>query len=362
MGDIVKKLVFVLIALGVSACGGDQESGQANRQGTHTPVISRPGDSKDRQPKSGETAPDQTGYFLDDVLRINEIQFKGSHNSYHRIPEGPSPEEEYEMPPLTDQLALHGVRAVELDLHYYEGAFYVYHLPVDDDRSTCPRLRDCLAEILAWSQANAGHHVLQVYFDFRDTWDAEKIIDHLEELDALLFEVWPREKLLIPDDIVGGSANMAAAIGERGWPTLGQTRGKTMFIMWSFGDAPWLYAHEGTSLQGRSMFVAATYEGWAHAMVLGMDTAHEQEETIRSAVGRGYFVRTRSDDLPGRGGDFPARREAALRSGAQAILTDYPADGSLAGYTMDIPGGTPSRCNPITAPAQCVPHAVEQLE
>ena len=70
------------------------------------------------------------GYPLDQTLRVNHIQAKGTHNSYHlRSPEPADPSHDYDQPSLTDQLELYGIRQVELDVHYIadEG----YSRPVD---------------------------------------------------------------------------------------------------------------------------------------------------------------------------------------------------------------------------------------
>jgi hypothetical protein len=332
-----------------AACGGGPEhaksvsptgsAGGASREGSK-PVAGTIDPVADLPPVTPPPV-----YPRDGELRLNQLQIKGSHNSYHLPPAVPATDEAYTMPTLTAQFTTYGVRAVELDLHYDQGEFFVYHLAVEDPESTCPRLAACLSEINAWSAANPGHAPLVVYLDPRDETDAVKVGDHLHELEAVLLAGLPRAQVVIPDDVIGPSADLQAAIEARGWPTLGALRGKVLFVYWSFSDTAWRYADNGTSLAGRVMFVAATAPGWRHAMILGMDTAQDQEAQIRAAVLQGYLVRTRADDEPGRGGDFPARRDAALRSGAQAVLTDYPQ--GLGDYRVDIPGGTPGRCNPV---------------
>ena len=64
------------------------------------------------------------------------------------------------------------------------------------------------------------------------------------------------------------------------------------------------------------------------------------------------IVRTRADadSVEPSTGDT-TRREAALTGGAQIVSTDYPAQVSTYEYYVEIPGGTPTRCNPVTAPA-----------
>jgi hypothetical protein len=70
-------------------------------------------------------------------------------------------------------------------------------------------------------------------------------------------------------------------------------------------------------------------------------------DLIAEAVEANLLVRTRLDVV----GDTtveldPARVDAALASGAHFLSTDVAAD-------FQIPGGQPSRCNPITAPISC---------
>lgn len=352
----MKYVVLALVLLSLPACG---EKNSKDDGGTSTNNLTGSNDPKPQAKPVTEPADWESAYPLDDSLRMNQIQFKGTHNSYHLEPPDATPDQRYSMPTLTEQLAFFGVRGFELDIHYVNGAYAVFHLPTGDSRTTCALLSACLAELKAWSDAHQGHHPLVVFFDPRDQFDVAKVIDHLDELDAALAAAWPRDRMLTPDDVMRGEPDLAAGVAKHGWPTLRSTRGKIMFVLWAFGEIPYRYTREGASLTGRKMFVAETYTGWRHAMVVGMDTALEQEAQIAAAVKAGYFVRSRSDDLPGKGGDFPSRLSAALRSGAQAILTDYPRPGDYDGYEMTIPGGTPSRCNPQNAPAECSAADVE---
>jgi hypothetical protein len=311
-------------------------------------------------PPPATPAPSPEPYPNDGRLRFNEIQCKGSHNSYHLRPlDNPDPQWQYDLPTLTDQLARFGVRAVELDLHVQGGVFLVSHLLAADPRSTCPRLTACLRELRGWSEQNPGHAPLVVWLELRDEEDPEKLIDHLGELDRTLADAWPRERVFTPDDMAGPYADVRAALYARGWPTVGTLRGKAIFVMLAFGAAPYQYAWNGNGLWGRRMFVTATDTTWRHAVFLAMDAPFDEGAQIRDAVARGFIVRTRSDDLPDRGRDFWGKRAAALNSGAQMVLTDYPDPQYIPGYAMDIPGGTPARCNPLTAPPWCTPGDVE---
>ena len=55
-------------------------------------------------------------YPLDDLLRVNELQAVGTHNSYHLRTEGVDrPEWDYDHLPLDQQADAQGVRQFELD-------------------------------------------------------------------------------------------------------------------------------------------------------------------------------------------------------------------------------------------------------
>lgn len=350
----MRRLFGLALIVWLGACGTSAKAGGAagGDEPEVPPPVTQP-TQVPREPRPKEPASIFIRYDGDDRLRLNELQLKGSHNSYHLRPlSNDDPQWLYDLPSLTDQLTRFGVRAVELDIHYYAGEIWVYHLAGEDPRSTCARLADCLKELRAWSLANPGHQPLIVYIEPRDEWDELKIIDHLDTLEQTLIDGWPREKVFMPDDFVQGYHDVQSAMHAKGWPTLGQLRGKTIFVLLSFGDLPYKYAFDGNGLWGRRMFVTATDTAWRHAGFVSMDEPLVQGEQIKSAVANGFLVRTRADDLPGRGRDFWYKRNAAFNSGAQFVLTDYPDPNYIPGYSSDIPGGTPSRCNPVTAPRE----------
>ena len=67
------------------------------------------------------------------------------------------------------------------------------------------------------------------------------------------------------------------------------------------------------------------------------------------------LVRTRADadTVQARSNDT-TMRDAALAGGAQFVSTDYEVpDPRFGPYVVRIPGGTPARCNPVTAPPGC---------
>ena len=53
--------------------------------------------------------------------------------------------------------------------------------------------------------------------------------------------------------------------------------------------------------------------------------------------------------------------DAALAVGATWLSTNFPAKVEGRSYVATIPGGSPSRCNPVTAPKSCTAKDVEDL-
>jgi len=54
--------------------------------------------------------------------------------------------------------------------------------------------------------------------------------------------------------------------------------------------------------------------------------------------------------------------KAELASGVHFISTDTPVPlPTNPGFVTQIPGGTPARCNPVTAPKDCSSEQIENL-
>ena len=76
------------------------------------------------------------------------------------------------------------------------------------------------------------------------------------------------------------------------------------------------------------------------------------DASIAAIVQQGYLVRTFPDPTLAEG-------LAALASGAHVVSTDYPVERKWApGYVLTLPGGGPSRCNPVAALPGCTTAAV----
>lgn len=309
----------------------------------------------------GENAtPPVFDYPRDDELRLNHIQMKATHNSYHVEKEGNTVREwRYTHAPLDVQLDTQGVRAVELDVYYdtETDVFGVYHITQVDDASNCPELSDCLRRIASWSAAHPAHHPVIVQIEIKRGFFPSNRDEYIAKLEETIASALPRERLLTPDDVRGDAPTLREAVLERGWPTLGEARGKVLLVVDNAGDFREAYTHSLTSLDGRLMFVDSDPEHpFAGFRILNDPFARRDE--IEESVRAGFIVRTRADADVGR---EEGQIEAALSSGAHIVSTDFPVEGGLL-PPVQIPNGTPSRCNPISAPSSCTSEDIENPE
>jgi hypothetical protein len=297
---------------------------------------------------------------MDELLRVNHLQAKGTHNSYHQDPGHDAIDEwAYSHAPLAEQAACQGVRQLELDVHLREGGgFDVLHVPVLDPLSSCETLRDCLGALRDFSDASPAHHPLFVMVEPKNGLSEGEIEGYVAELEAAVDETWP-DRLLTPGLVQGDHPDLPTALQQEGWPTLGEVRGHLLLWLLDSGALRDAYTHGGTSLAGRRMFVRSD-PGDPFAAVMMRDDPLGGSDDIQQLVAAGYLVRTRADA----GGvsseqEAAARRDTAIASGATMISTDFPAPVDEHDYWLQLPGGSPSRCNPITAPEDCSSEAIE---
>lgn len=299
----------------------------------------------------------------DDTLTLFHLQAKATHNSYHLAGDVDLLAWNYNHLPLDEQAAQQGVRAFELDVYDNPdaGRLEVYHVDLVDYRSTCNTLGECLQTLATWSRANPGHHPILVQVEPKSTREGAALEAFFQDVEGALLASLGRDHILTPDDVQGDAATLAAAVQQRGWPTLGQTRGKFLFAWDNRGTLAAAYSTNHTSLRGRLMFVDAR-PGEDVAAFAVLNDPIPDAALITQALAANMLVRTRADS----DGVEPStmdttRQDAALHSGAHFISTDYPGETNLGGfdYTLNMPGGTPSRCNPVTAPAACTSLAVE---
>ncbi len=323
----------------------------------HTPGCSSP----DRDAWSG--------------LRLNEVQVIGTHNSYKLAIQPELMEAmanvnrnarslDYQHLSLTDQLNL-GVRNLELDVYWDpEGGRYADPLgnrmlralgvepwPVDpadaralaepgfkvihdadfDFRTHHVRLEDALAELASWTDANPTHIPVVVTMNMKQgrtsvpgavepaPFDAKAHRAINEVLRSTL-----AHRLLRPDDVRRGHPTLRSALEARGWPGIDAVRGTYLFVLDHGGETMATYLAEFPNLEGAAFFTVSA-PGEATSAVLVINDPVRDEARIRDLVRRGYLIRTRADAGTTEAGEESLLRfEAAQRSGAQVITTDYP--------------------------------------
>jgi hypothetical protein len=336
-------------------------------------------------------------------LRLNQIQVVGSHNSYKVLP---PPAEVllrrsfigaadaglmYEHAPLPEQFADQRVRQIELDVFLdTEGGLFANPLlrqaagtgPYDpamdepgikalhvqdvDYASSCLTFVACLQQVKGWSDANPDHVPIAVLVELKDErlelgefqfvvpekWTAAG----MDSLDAEIRSVFSPADLITPDDVRGSHATLDEAVTTDGWPTLESSRGKVIFLMDNGGGYRTDYLAGHPALAGRVLFTNAS-PGQPDAAFVKMNNSAD-EALIAQRVAAGYVVRTRADsDTSEARTNDTSTRDAALRSGAQWVSTDYPVPGLAVEFTSDyyvmLPGGVVARCNPVNAPPSC---------
>lgn len=341
----------------------------------------------------------------DQVLRMNQIQVLGTHNSYHIQPRDSILEAlalfdsqeladslEYTALPLREQFDK-GVRQLELDIfadpsgglysmrrglrvvgddpvsglpELDEPGMKVLHVQDIDFETHCLTFAACLTSIKEWSDSHSRHLPITVMLEAKeevisDPLDLGFVIplefgpDEVAEIDNEILALFPAGQLITPDDVRGEADSLEEAVLNGGWLTLAEARGRVMFVFLNKSAARDHYIDGHPSLRGRVMFTNSD-EGSPEAAWFNVNNAQNDGQRIRELVAAGYMVRTRADEetQQAREGDY-SLQEAAFESGGQFVSTDYvvPEPDFGTGYSAAVPGGYVGRCNPISAPADC---------
>lgn len=341
----------------------------------------------------------------DQVLRMNQIQVLGTHNSYHIQPRDSILEAlalfdsqeladslEYTALPLREQFDK-GVRQLELDIfadpngglysmrrglrvvgddpvsglpELDEPGMKVLHVQDIDFETHCLTFAACLTSIKEWSDSHSRHLPITVMLEAKeevisDPLDLGFVIplefgpDEVADIDNEILALFPASQLITPDDVRGEADSLEEAVLNGGWLTLAEARGRVMFVFLNKSAARDHYIDGHPSLRGRVMFTNSD-EGSPEAAWFNVNNAQNDGQRIRELVAAGYMVRTRADEetQQAREGDY-SLQEAAFESGGQFVSTDYvvPEPDFGTGYSAAVPGGYVGRCNPISAPADC---------
>src|SRR5579871_5304257 len=201
----------------------------------------------------------------DKIVRINQIQVIGSHNSYHagfapserKYMEAKSPKGlrglDYHHAPLADQLS-GGVRQIEIDIfadakggrfahpaivrkvaaaglpadpdfdpqhEMDKPGFKVMHVHDRDERSTCRTFVACLTAVRTWSKQHPQHVPIFILVEtkeggLRDMPDAVTTEPFtpavFDALDAEIRSVFKPGGMITPDEVRGDAATLAEAV------------------------------------------------------------------------------------------------------------------------------------------------------
>jgi hypothetical protein len=338
----------------------------------------------------------QVGIKTLDNLKLNQIQVIGSHNSYKQPLDPPVYQMlwkadsslvkaiDYSHLSLSEQLT-RGLLNLEIDVYAdakggkyahpkglevaaqakpfdTEGVmqnpgFKVFHIQDIDFRSNCLTFANCLQELKSWSDSHPNHLPVFITINAKDepinkpgfTVPEKFTSEVLDQLDKTILVNLGEKKLLTPDKVRDKQQTLEAAVLNGNWPKVGAAKGKFVFILDETGPKRIAYTQGHPSLKGRVMFANAE-PGTPEAAFLILNEPVKELAKIQGLVKKGYLVRTRAD-----ANTVEARRndkstfEAACRSGAQIITTDYylPSTHFKSSYQISFADNTYFRVNPL---------------
>jgi hypothetical protein len=296
-------------------------------------------------------------------LRLNHLQMKGTHNSYHLKPLGGELIDEYNYShaPLDEQASIYGVRQFEIDVWWIPGlGLRVYHNPYDS-ASTCDAFTECLEVLHDWSVSSPQHVPIWLMIEPKDP---PALVDSMEILQMIeddIASVWPANMTITPDDVRGDSASLLEAVTEGdGWPLLEESRGKALFVLLDKSEIRDSYVEDNPGLANATMF-AIVDEIEPEAAVISWTDPMDKGDVLTAAAEAGFIVRTRPDSgtAEARESNY-SRFDLALTSGAHMLSTDYEGVDEDIDYAIWLPEG-PVRCNPVTAPPGCTLERIEDV-
>jgi len=336
----------------------------------------------------------------DSMLRMNQVQLIGTHNSYHIAPEpgvmkiiktvmpGEAANISYTHRPLPEQLGFLGMRKLELDLFHDTkgGAFAaplgatmtglknwkslhpefdtesmmspgmkIIHFPNFDFRSNTPTLKTALSELNKWSRENNLHLPIMILIETKKTNAAIKEnksgifgMSDFRQLEKEIIEVLKPEQIITPNMVQGEHKTLNQAIRKGDWPFLGDCRGKFVLALDNQGTERINYLKLHPELENALLFVSSP-PGQPESAFLKINNPKENHAEIQKRIKEGYLIRTRADsDLTeGRTNDY-RQMNLAFSSGAQYISTDFPEKMTgYSDYTVQWQDGKVGRLNPL---------------
>lgn len=349
-------------------------------------------------------------------VRLNEVQFIGTHNSYHVAPdqavfdlmlatgyresdewtaERLVPALSFTHPPLQTQLD-RGLRLFELDVHHDPNGglftdpgflralapavaaktapvdpngelarpgFKVFHTVDTDVRSTCLRFVLCLQEIRAWSIANPGHLPIFIQIEIKEG-RKPALSDAYMPAPTVPFDrdAWARLH-----------AEIRSVFSDKDMFSPAELRGEFASVNaavrargWPAADAlagQVIFMLLDDSMQQRAYaeFTADVGAALLHLSIAPNDPStgwlirpNPYSSEIPALVASNFLVYTRADanSTEPRRADL-SRARAAIASGAQLISTDHPwPTPQFGAYAVSFDGAF-VRCSRAAKPQNC---------
>lgn len=316
-----------------------------------------------------------------DSIRLNDVRFLTSHNSYKRKPDPKvvkflqrfKKKLSGEMDPiqldyghelLSVQMNEYAIRGFELDVNYdpkgghfkkrrvnffigglkqrskdsllREPGFKILHIADVDYESNYTTFKQAITEVRDWSLSHPNHTPVFINIEIKrsnpgDYSKALRILGFkkavkldstaLYALDWEIQEVFANTiHLYRPRQLKGDHETVQERLEAEGWPSLNETCGKVFFIL--DGDVQGAYLRSLDRGDDRPMFLYGKPDAPSTAFVIENDPIGREKEI--NNLSEKYMVRTRSDagTLEARSND-KSRWESALQSNAQIISTDY---------------------------------------
>ncbi|MBD1393264.1 phosphatidylinositol-specific phospholipase C1-like protein [Mucilaginibacter glaciei] len=331
-----------------------------------------------------------------DNAPINHVQVIGSHNSYKKaidpklfkiLQKSDSlamTKIDYEHSSITQQLDM-GLLDLEIDVYadtaggkyahpkgldwapgqpaydteklMTKPGFKVFHIQDIDFRSNCPTFALCLQELKKWSDAHPDHNPIYITMNAKD--EAMKrpgftVPDKFtpaiyDKLDKEIADNLGLDHVITPDNVRGKYKTLEQAVLHQNWPALKQAKGKFIFLLDEQAPKNLEYVKGHPSLKARVLFINAE-PGTPEAAIYVMNEATKQLSQIAALVKKGYIIRTRADsDTQEARTNDKSSFDAAMRSGAQIISTDYykPSTHFKSDYKISFADGGYFRMNPL---------------
>jgi hypothetical protein len=334
-----------------------------------------------------------------DKIRMNQIQVIGSHNSYKQAIDPKlfkmlqdrdsvsMSKIDYSHISLSDQLNL-GLLDLEIDVYADtaggkyshpkgldwvpgqpaydpEGVmknpgFKVFHIQDIDYRSNCATFKQCLQELKKWSDTHPDHQPIFITMNAKDEPMKNPGFTIPDKFTSVIYDKLDKEiadnlglqNVITPDKVRGKYKALEEAVLNQNWPTLKEAKGKFVFLLDETEPKLSEYIKGHHSLIGRVLFTNSE-PGTPEAAIHVMNDAKKDLVQISALVKKGYIIRTRADsDTQEARTNDKSVFNAAMRSGAQIISTDYykKSEHFKSDYVISFADGKYFRLNPLFSP------------